>query len=117
MTTRRLDVILPLITLVVSFGGVLALGEVFARHPDALANTQVEIALPDLQVADPAPGLIRIKPSGDVANRRICLTEIASAHWKPTDPKNWTNDGAGMLCRPADGGPSSSNYVIVLVKR
>ena len=142
MTSRRLNMVLPLVTLVVSFTGVLIFGHVFATagdvkpppvsstpptppgqppseppsSPPTFSGAQLELVVPDIGVDDPAPGLLRIDPPVGVSDRRICLTDAVRAAWVLTEGKDWIHLGDALCWAPGDKS-SNGELVIVLVKK
>ena len=139
MRSRRLDIVLPIVTLVMSFIGVLTLGQIFVvgqgqptqsqtspsdRTANEITSAQItvrdfkiEILLHDLSAEDPAPGLLQTHPPVGVSGRIICLTEAISESWALLGENGLPGSGVGAVCRSATGNRPNGELLIMLVKR
>jgi hypothetical protein len=139
MTSRRLNIILPIVTLVVSFIGVFTLGQIFAvgrgepipsqtspsdRPTNETTSAQItvrdfsiEILLHDLSAEDPAPGILRTHPPAGVSGRLICVTEAVSESWSLIGENGLPDNRPGAVCRSATANQPNGELMIMLVKR
>jgi len=138
MTPKRFDIILPIVTLVVSFVGVLTLGQIFAvgqPHPThaqtspsvrptketsaqiTVGDFRIEILLHDLSAKDPAPGILQTHSPVGVSGRLICVTEAVTESWALIGEDGLPSSGLGEVCRSANPNQPNGELMIVLVKR
>jgi hypothetical protein len=137
MKPRRLDIILPIVTLVMSFVSVLTLGQIFAvsqadptrpqvlpterpinqtRAQITVRESRIEILVHDLSAEDPAPGILQTHPPVGVSGRLICLTEAISESWALIG-ENGLPGGVGAVCRGATANQPNGELMIMLVKQ
>jgi hypothetical protein len=138
MSSRRLDIILPIVTLIMSFVGVLTLGKIFAvggevpTPPPTSASDQptnqpsaqitvrdfsIEILVHDLSAENPAPGILRTRPPVGVSGPLICLSEAIRESWVLIGENGQPGSGLGAVCRSATANQPNGELMIMLVKQ
>lgn len=132
MSSRRLNLVLAVSALVVSFVVVLFLGRALATDdpdpaPDSpsgvpveptqphQSSTWLEINVDDPRAGDPAPGILQVHDP-DNPNARICIDVGISGHWQPESTEGWETHFQDV-CRRLDSLAGGTGTRIRLVKK
>lgn len=120
MISKRIDALLALAALVVSFVAVFAVGRLVATAdedgrpgmPDPniaspspttadtspVPRSRIQIVIVDLNADQPAPGLLELRPQDATHPRRVCMVPALMQSWVPQSMTDWAEEG-GTLCR------------------